>query len=250
MAEVAADEETIEEEEKEMIHSIFEFGDTVVREVMVPRPDMVMVEKRTPLREVIAEMLEHGFSRMPAYDKEPDKIVGLVYAKDVMRRLHNGRRQGTTLKDLLRPAMFVPESKKVAELLREMQTKRTHMAIVVDEYGDVAGLVTLEDLLEEIVGEIQDEYDREEPQVEPVDERTLRVNGRMPIDEVSELLDVQLPDTEWDTVGGLMAGLLGKVPKRGEEVVFNGLSFRAERIQGRRIAKVLITRLAKDDGGG
>jgi CBS domain containing-hemolysin-like protein len=141
--------------------------------------------------------------------------------------------------------MFVPESKKVAELLREMQTKRTHMAIVVDEYGDVAGLVTLEDLLEEIVGEIQDEYDREEPQVEPVDERTVRVNGRMPIDEVSELLDVPLPDTEWDTVGGLVFNLLGHVPEPGETVSFEGLQLKTERVQGRRIVSVLISRMRR-----
>jgi magnesium and cobalt exporter, CNNM family len=251
MAEVAAEEESIEEEEKEMIHSIFEFGDTVVREVMVPRPDMVGVDVNTPLSEVLDLMLEHGFSRIPVWrDNDPNKIVGLIYAKDVMRRLHgprggrNGKRDGKKkdLKDLLRRAMFVPESKKVSELLREMQAKKTHMAIVVDEYGDTDGLVTLEDLLEEIVGEIADEYDRDEPLVQPIDENTLLVNGRLQIDELSELLDVELPNTEWDTVGGLMAALLGQVPARGQEVTFQGLTFRAERVQGRRLAKVLITK--------
>ena len=247
MAEVAADEDAIEEEEKEMIHSIFEFGDTVVREVMVPRPDIVGVSIETPLDDVLELMLEKGFSRMPVLDDDDmNKILGLVYAKDVMRRLHkgrtarNGRRDSKKLKDLLRKAMFVPESKKVADLLREMQAKRTHMAIVVDEYGDTDGLVTLEDLLEEIVGEIEDEYDRDEPQVKPIDDNTLLVNGRLPIDELSELLNVELPDAEWDTVGGLMAGLLGQVPTRGQEVRFDGLTFRAERVQGRRIAQVWI----------
>jgi CBS domain containing-hemolysin-like protein len=184
---------------------------------------------------------------MPVWeDDNVNKIEGLVYAKDVMRRLHksrggrNGRREPKKLKDLLRKAMFVPESKKVSELLREMQAKKTHMAIVVDEYGDTDGLVTLEDLLEEIVGEIEDEYDRDEPQVKPIDDNTLLVNGRLPIDELSELLNVELPDAEWDTVGGLMAGLLGAVPQRGQEVTFEGLTFRAERVQGHRIAKVLI----------
>jgi CBS domain containing-hemolysin-like protein len=251
MAEVAAEEDSIEEEEKEMIHSIFEFGDTVVREVMVPRPDMVGVAIDEDLPDVLTLMLEHGFSRMPVWEEEnSSNVVGLVYAKDVMRRLH-GRKRGNgkkeparpaRLKDLLRKAAFVPESKKVAELLREMQADKTHMAIVVDEYGDIAGLVTMEDLLEEIVGEIADEYDREEPQVQPIDDQTLRVSGRLQIDELSELLDVELPDNEWDTVGGLMAGLLGKVPQQGDNVEFQGLQFRAERVHGRRIDKVLITR--------
>jgi len=258
MAEVAAEESVIEEEEKEMIHSIFEFGDTVVREVMVPRPDIVGVDVTTPLDDVLEMMLEKGFSRMPVWeDGDVNKIVGLVYAKDVMRVLHrsrsgrNGRRDAKKLKDILRKAMFVPESKKVSELLREMQAKKLHMAIVVDEYGDTDGLVTLEDLLEEIVGEIEDEYDRDEPQVKPIDANTFLVNGRLPIDELSELLDVELPDAEWDTVGGLMAGLLGQVPKRGQEVAFQGLTFRAERVQGRRIGQVLIRKsgnVASQDG--
>ena len=249
MAQVAADEASIEEDEKEMIHSIFEFGDTVVREVMIPRPDMVGIENVEELPDVLTMMLEHGFSRMPVFAKdEPDNIIGLVYAKDVMRRLHpgkkmNGKRETKVkLKDLVRKAMVVPDSKKVSELLREMQTSKTHMAIVADEYGDIAGLVTLEDLLEEIVGEIADEYDRDEPQVQRLDDHTLRVSGRLQVDELNELLDVELPNTEWDTVGGLMAGLLGKLPAKGEEVDFQGLRFRAERVQGRRIDKVLVTR--------
>jgi CBS domain containing-hemolysin-like protein len=216
--------------------------------VMIPRPDMVTVSITEDLGDVLEKMLEHGFSRMPVHaEDEPDNVLGLVYAKDVMRKLHGAaaKRNGKTkpkLKDLIRKAMFVPDSKKVAELLREMQAKKTHMAIVVDEYGDVDGLVTLEDLLEEIVGEIADEYDREEPAVQPVDENTLRVNARLQIDELNELLEVELPNTEWDTVGGLMAGLLGKVPAQGEEVVYEGLRFRAERVRGHRIDKVLITR--------
>ena len=252
MAEVAAGEATIEEEEKEMIHSIFEFGDTVVREVMVPRPDMAGLDITTELKDVLTTMLEKGFSRMPVWkgDNE-DEILGLVYARDVMRKLHgrkdpkNGKRG--KLKDVLRPAMFVPESKKVAELLREMQAKKTHMAIVVNEYGDTSGLVTMEDLLEEIVGEIADEYDREEPQVQPIGDDTLVVNGRLLIDDLSEMLDVELPDAEWDTVGGLMSGLLGRLPSQGDEVTYQGLAFRAERVQGRRIAKVRITKLAEPE---
>jgi CBS domain containing-hemolysin-like protein len=142
----------------------------------------------------------------------------------------------------MREPFFVPETKRVSELLRDMQRRRVHIAIVTDEYGSVAGLVTIEDLLEEIVGEIADEYDREEPQLEPVDETTYRVNGRLSIDDVNDLLDVNLPHDEWDTVAGLMYGLLGSVPTQGETVSFNDLTFTAEKVQGRRIAKVLITR--------
>ena len=251
MAQVGHEEGAIEEEEKEMIHSIFEFGDTVVREVMVPRPDITGVELTDSLDDVLTKMLEHGFSRMPVWaDADHQNVSGLVYAKDVFRALHKRGRNGKAkqrLKDVLRKAMFVPDSKKTAVLLREMQAKKTHMAIVVDEYGDVDGLVTMEDLLEEIVGEIADEYDREEPQVQPIDDSTLLVTGRFPIDELSELLDVELPDSEWDTVGGLMAGLLGQVPSRGAEVSFQGLTFRAERVKGHRIDKVLITKIS-DDG--
>jgi CBS domain containing-hemolysin-like protein len=142
----------------------------------------------------------------------------------------------------MREAFFVPETKKVSELLRDMQVRQIHIAIVLDEYGSTVGLVTIEDLLEELVGEIADEYDREEPQIEPLDDRTYRVNGRISIDEVNELLDAQLPHEEWDTVAGLMYGLLGAVPTQGERVSFDNLTFTAEKVQGRRIAKVLITR--------
>jgi len=247
MAEVAAEESSIAEEEKELIHSIFEFGDTLVREVMVPRPDMVAVESTMKLRDVLTTMLKNGFSRMPVYEDTIDNIAGLVYAKDVMRRLHEGKAT-TALRKILRPAVFVPESKRISELFREMQARKTHMAIVVDEFGDVAGLVTIEDLLEEIVGEIADEYDKEEPLVEPQGDGTIRVSGKLSIDELSELLDTELPDTEWDTVGGLMAGLLGRIPAPGDEVQFQGVTFKAEKVQGRRIAKVLVVAGPKDDG--
>ncbi|HEX9696670.1 MAG TPA: hemolysin family protein [Actinomycetota bacterium] len=239
MADVGHEEGAIEEGEKELIHSIFEFGDTVVREVMVPRPDMVTVEVTMTPRQALTLMLKHGFSRVPAHEGTDDNIVGLVYAKDIMRRL-SGRKKDVKLADILRPAIFVPDSKRISELLREMQKSKTHMAIVSDEYGDVAGLVTIEDLLEEIVGEIADEYDREEPSVQPVDESTIRVNGHLTIEDLNEVLDTELPNDEWDTVGGLMAGILGKIPQLGDEVTLAGITFRAERVQGRRIAKVLI----------
>jgi CBS domain containing-hemolysin-like protein len=244
MAEVGSQEGAIEEGEKEMIHSIFEFGDTVVREVMTPQPDIVAVDVTSSLDEVLDMVIRHGYSRIPVYSEDRDEIIGIVYAKDVLRELHSGQ-DGRSLRELARRAYFVPESKKVADLLREMQQEKVHVAIVVDEYGSIVGLVTLEDLLEEIVGEIADEYDREEPQVEPAGDGRFRVNARLPVDELNELLESELPDDEWDTVGGLIMGILGRLPTQGERVDFEGLRFTAERVQGRRISKVLIERLPK-----
>ncbi len=242
MAEVGSQEGAIEEEEKEMIHSIFEFGDTVVREVMTPQPDIVGVNAAGSLDEVLDMVIRHGYSRIPVYGEQRDEIIGVVYAKDVLREVHSGR-DGRSLRELARRAYFVPESKRVADLLREMQQEKVHVAMVVDEYGSVVGLVTLEDLLEEIVGEIADEYDREEPQVEPAGDGRFRVNARLPVDELNELLEAELPNEEWDTVGGLMMGILGRLPTQGETVDFEGLRFTAERVQGRRISKILIERL-------
>jgi CBS domain containing-hemolysin-like protein len=242
MAEAGHEEGAIEEEEKELIHSIFEFGDTVVREVMTPQPDIVAIDVSRSLEEVMDLVIRHGYSRIPVYRDTLNEIVGIVYAKDVLRESRSGR-DGRAVEDLARPAHFVPESKKVADLLKDMQREKFHVAVVVDEYGSVAGLVTLEDLLEEIVGEITDEYDREEPQVEPAGDGRYRVNARLPVDELNEILEVELPDEEWDTVGGLMMAVLGHLPHQGERVDFEGLRFTAERVQGRRIAKVLVERV-------
>lgn len=237
---VAEEEEVIETEEREMIHSIFEFGDTVVREVMVPRPDMILVDADTSLNDALEVMLRHGISRTPVIEEDADNVVGLIYLKDLIKRLHAGGRRSRKAGEIAREAVFVPESKKVVDLLTEMRRTKTHMMIVVDEYGGVSGLVTLEDLLEEIVGEISDEYDRDEPAVEKVDESTLRVDARLSIDELNELLDTELPHTEWDSVGGLVGGTLGRVASEGDEVNVDGVRFEVERTQGRRIAKVLV----------
>jgi CBS domain containing-hemolysin-like protein len=238
---VEDDEGEIEEEERELIHSVFEFGDTVVREVMVPRPDMVAIRSDATWNEALTLITEAGYSRIPIYEGDTDNIIGMLYAKDLLRRMHEAKRE-TVVSALGRAPLFVPEQKKVSELLREMQNQHVHMAIVVDEYGGTAGLVTIEDLIEEIVGEIVDEYDREEPLVEPVDDSTIRVDAKMPIDEVNELLNVELPHEEWDTVGGLVFGLTGRVPHPGEVVDYDSLSFRTERVSGRRIQKVVITK--------
>ena len=242
LVDVAEEEEEIEQEERELIHSIFEFGDTVVREVMVPRTDMVAMPAEATLDQALETIVKVGYSRIPIYEGDTDNIIGVLYAKDLLRRSAQERVE-ERVTSAARAPLFVPEQKKVAELLREMQHQRIHMAIVVDEYGGTAGLVTIEDLIEEIVGEIVDEYDQEEPLVEPIDENTMRVDAKMPIDEVNELFDVELPHDEWDTVGGLVFGLTGRVPSVGESVRHDSIEFRTERVTGRRIQKVLVTRV-------
>ena len=239
MADVAADEEAIERDERKLIHSIFEFGDMVVREAMTPRTDMVSISADATIEEGITAAIEGGYSRLPAYEESTDNIIGLVFLKDLVA-LARASKRNEPIRTALREAVFVPEQKRVAELLREMQTKQFHMAIVIDEYGGTSGLVTLEDLLEEIVGDIADEYDVEEPSVERLPDGGLRVPGGTSIDDVSDELGIELPDTEWDTVGGLVFNLLGHVPEEGECVRFQGLEFRTERVQGRRIVSVQI----------
>ena len=241
MAEVGSEEGSIDEGEKELIHSIFEFGDTIAREVMVPRPDIVAIEDTETLRDVQALVLTHGYSRIPVFHEDLDDVVGLVFAKDVLKALHQGK-VDMPLRDIVREAHFVPESRKIAQLLKDMQTQKFHIALVTDEHGSVTGLATLEDLLEELVGEITDEYDREEPQVAEVSEGVYRVSGKTSIDDVNELLEADLPDEEWDTVAGLVLDLFGKIPDTGEETSLRGLTFRVEDVQGRRVATVLITR--------
>lgn len=240
-------EEEIEGEERELIHSIFEFGETIVREVMVPRPDMVTIAADADLDAALAMVTQVGYSRIPIYEGDTDNIIGVLYAKDLLKRGSDIPRH-KPVRSFGRGPLFVPEQKKVAELLREMQQQRVHMAIVVDEYGGTAGLVTIEDVIEEIVGEIVDEYDQEEPLVEPIDENTLRVDAKMAIDEVNELLGANLPHEEWDTVGGLVFGLTGRVPLVGETVRYDSLEFRTERVSGRRIQKVVISRRSETAG--
>jgi putative hemolysin len=240
MADVAASEEVIEREEQALIHSIFEFGDTVVREVMQPSPDVVTVDCDDTIEAGIEAAIDRGYSRLPARDG--DDIEGLVYLKDLVRRARAGEGD-QPVRTAVRPASFVPEQKRVAELLREMQTEHFHMAVVVDEYGATSGIVTLEDLLEEIVGEIADEYDVERPGVERCADGSLRLPGRMPIDDASDELGVELPDAEWDTLGGLILNLLGHVPEDGEAVRFGDLELTAEDVQERRIGTVRIRKV-------
>jgi CBS domain containing-hemolysin-like protein len=243
LADVAEEEEVIERTERALIHSIIEFGDTVVREVMVPRPDMVTVEGRSSASDAMELIMSAGFSRIPVYEQGIDDIIGVLYAKDLMRALREGGGD-MPVRQLVRPASFVPETKRVAELMPEMQKEKAHMSIVVDEYGGTAGLVTLEDLIEELVGEIVDEYDAEEAPIEPLADGGVRVNARMPIDELNQLLAADFPEGDFDTVGGLMLNLLGHVPHEGESVEYDGHRLQAEKVQGRRIGRVKISKVA------
>lgn len=245
---MATEEEVIERDERELIHSILEFSDTVVREVMVPRPDMVTVESRARVADAFEVASASGYSRIPVYDQTVDDVCGIVYAKDLMRALRDDKGD-EPVRAFARPAHFVPETKRVAALMREMQAEKYHMAIVVDEYGGTAGLVTLEDLIEELVGEIVDEFDVEEPLVEALPGGEVRVDGRMLIDEVNELLHAELPDGDWDTIAGFVFNLLGHVPAEGETVEWDGHRFRAEKVQGRRIGRVRISPLTPPDPG-
>ena len=245
-AEVAMEEGEIESEERTLIRSIIDFGDTVAREVMVPRPDMVSAEATCTIDAAIELALEHGYSRIPVVGEGGvDDTLGVVYAKDLMRAARD-RRSVSCVADLMRPAFFVPETKKVAELMREMQAKKQHMAIVVDEYGGTAGLVTLEDLIEELVGEIVDEYDVEEPPIERLPNGEVRVTGRLSLDEANEELGLELPTGDWDTVAGLLFTHLGHVPEPGESIEVDGYVLRADRLDGRRIERVRITPRPRD----
>ena len=241
MADVARDESVIEPEEREFIHSVIEFGDTVVREVMVPRPDMVALETTASVSDALVEALEAGFSRLPVYLESIDDVTGIAYTKDLMRLEREGRGH-ESVAEHTRVATFVPETKQVSGLLRQMQDLKVHQVIVVDEYGGTAGLATLEDVIEELVGEIVDEFDTEEPPVSEISEGTWEVPGRMPIDELDELIDADLPKGSWDTVGGLLLDLIGGVPEVGESEEVDGVRLTAVSLDGLRIERVRVDR--------
>ncbi len=245
MVDLAEASSLIESGEREMIHSVFELGDTSVREVMVPRTDLVYIERGKTLRQAMSLFLRSGYSRVPVVDDGLDDIVGFAYLKDVAKRVFDRHAAETTERvgSVMRPVFHVPDSKPVDDLLREMQALRRHIAVVVDEYGGTAGIVTIEDILEEIVGEITDEFDPQEVPVETLDDGSTRVSARFPVDDLDELTGVEIEDDEVDSVGGLMAKYLGKVPIPGSRVEVAGLVFVAEEAKGRRnrIGTVLIS---------
>jgi magnesium and cobalt exporter, CNNM family len=241
LVEVSEEEGVLEEEEREMIDNVFELSDTAVREVMVPRVDMVTVEADTPTEEATRMVLQGGQSRVPVYDDTIDNIIGVLYAKDLLRVYASGQKPAT-VRHLVRPAYFVPESKRLDDLLRELQQQRVHMAIVVDEYGSVTGLVTIEDLVEEVVGDIKDEYDVEEQLYERVGENEFTIDAKIDLDEFNELMDRELPEDGYETVGGFVYSQLDKIPTVGDTVRFQDMEFTVLATKGRRVTKIKVVR--------
>ena len=245
LVDLAEQRGVVEHGERNMIHSVFELGDTIAREVMVPRTEVVWIERGKSVRQTLALALRSGFSRIPVIGGNVDDVVGVVYLKDLAARAQDQQARATKVEELMRPPTFVPESKPVDELLREMQARRTHMAVVIDEYGGTAGVLTIEDILEEIVGEIADEYDTERAPVEWVDDDTARLTARMAIEDLGDLFDTPVSDAgDVETVGGLLARELGRVPIPGSSVTVDGLTLTAETTGGRRnrIDTVLVRR--------
>ena len=250
LVEAGQEEGVLEQEEQKMIVSIFRLGDTLVREIMVPRIDVLALEVHTPLDEALDAIKQAGHSRVPVFKDSVDNILGLLYAKDLLGIWREGRHE-VSLRDYLRQAYFVPEAKKAAELLAELQAKRIHMAIVVDEYGGVAGLVTLEDIVEEIVGEILDEYDQaEELLYQAINEDEYLFQGRIDLDDFNDIMGTELPNSEADTLSGLIYSRIGRVPTAGDHVQVNDLQLTVEQVSGQRIRKVRAVRLVSSSDNG
>jgi CBS domain containing-hemolysin-like protein len=248
LVDLAEASEVIESGERQMIHSVFDLGDTIVREVMVPRTDMVFIEEYKTLRQAVSLALRSGFSRIPVVGQGGlDDVVGVLYLKDVIKRVYDSpdAERAERVSSMMRKPIFCPDSKPVDELLREMQLKRVHLVIVVDEFGGTAGMATIEDILEEIVGEITDEYDEETVDITPLGDGRFRVSSRLPVDELGELFGLKLDDEDVETVGGLMAKQLNKVPIAGSVVKYAGLELVAERSTGRRnrIGTVVVSKI-------
>jgi putative hemolysin len=241
----------LEAEEEQMIQAVIELGDQRIHEVMIPRIDMVSLAASASLDEVIDKVINEGHSRIPVYEETVDEIIGILYAKDLLPFLRPSNDGRPGLRSLLRTPVFVPESMSVDDLLHEFQRRKVHIAIVLDEYGGTAGLVTIEDLLEEIVGEIQDEYDEEEPLIVRLSDDEARIDGRADVDDLGELFDTDLgleDEDEYDTVGGLIYHRIGGVPKPGDQVQVDGLTLTVETTDGRRVGKVLAVRERDGDG--
>ncbi len=250
LVEAGQEEGVLEQEEQKMIVSIFRLGDTLVREIMVPRIDVLALEVNTPVDEALDSIKQAGHSRVPVFKDSVDNILGLLYAKDLLGIWREGRHE-VSLSDHMRQAYFVPEAKKVDELLAELQAKRIHMAIVVDEYGGVAGLVTLEDIVEEIVGEIRDEYDQaEELLYQAINEDEYLFQGRIDLDDFNDIMGTELPNSEADTLSGLIYSRIGRVPTAGDNVQVKDLKLTVEQVSGQRIRKVRAQRLTSSSDNG
>nr|WP_281496807.1 hemolysin family protein [Ornithinimicrobium sp. F0845] len=252
LLDLAGESAVIEAGEREMIHSIFELGDTVAREVMVPRPDMVSIRQDKVLRQAMSLFLRSGFSRVPVIGEGTDDVLGILYFKDVARAVNaNADNSQEPVTELMRAVQRVPESKSVDGLLRDMQRDRNHIAIVIDEYGGTAGLITIEDIVEEIVGEITDEYDRDVVEIETLEDGTVRVPATMPVDDLAEMFGTEIETEDVDSVGGLLAATIGMVPIVGSSTEVAGLRLTAERMAGRRrrVATVLVSEVEDEDAG-
>jgi CBS domain containing-hemolysin-like protein len=246
IVEAAAQDSVIEHEERELIESVIEFGDTIVREIMVPRPDVVFVDDDLTVTTALNKAVDEGFSRLPVFrkdDDEVDDVVGVVYVKDLVKAERNGRGSDPII-GLMHHMDVIPETKLVAEIMRNMQANKYHMAMVADEYGTIVGLVTLEDCLEELVGEIVDEHDEEHAVIQAVGNGEFLVAGSLPITKVNDELELALPEKEYDTLGGFIFGELGKVPSVGDFVEWNGWRFTVDTLDGRRIQRVRVTNVS------
>ena len=235
---------SLKEEERELLHKVFEFGDTLASESMRPRTEIVSVPSSVTLQEVLALVSEFGYSRYPVIEDTVDTVIGILYIKDILVAMASAEvKREDGIQRFVRPAYFIPENKRVSELLSEMQRDRFQIAIVIDEYGGTSGLVTLEDLIEEIVGSIHDELEAEEKDVQIVDEKNFVVSGQSALDEVNELLDTNLQSTDFNTVGGFVFGLFGRMPKVGEQLRYRSLKLEVLELEGRKISKVKVTKL-------
>ena len=243
MVEAGQQEGVLEQEEGQMIFSIFQFGDTLTREIMVPRIEMLALDIHTPLSEALDALLDSGYSRVPVFEGRVDNVIGILYAKDLLNVWRDGNGKGDDIRSLLREPYFVPEAKKADELLAEMQHRRVHMAIVVDEYGGVAGVVTLEDIIEEILGEIQDEYDVEDLPFQVLEDGSFLFRGRIDLDDFNRIMDCSLPPEEADTLSGFIYGRLGHVPVAGERVEVESLRLSVEQVSNRRIRTIRAQRI-------
>ncbi len=239
---------TLEDREREMIHAVFDFGDLRVREVMVPRTEMVAVPASATIDDLISIAIQHPYSKFPVYEGTPDQIIGIAHIKDLMRARH-GQGQAASVRGLMREALFVPESLRVQDLLARFRVRRQHLAIVLDEYGGTAGMVTLEDLLEEIVGEVSDAFDRTPPPVKRLPDGSALIDGLMMIEDVNQALGLQLADVHYDTIAGYVLGRLGRIARLGDELDVQGLRLRVEAMDGRRIARLSIHRAAPAQSG-
>lgn len=249
MVDAGEENGVLEESQKEMINNIFEFDDVCVSDVMTHRTDMEAVEITDSIEEAVKTAIDHGFSRIPVYEDELDNIVGILYIKDLLQYIGKAVPKGKKIEKLMREVNFVPESKKCGDLFEEMTEKHIHMAIVSDEYGGVAGLVTIEDLLESIVGNIQDEYDKEEEEAVKLNDNTFDIDGTADIEEVEETLDIKFPEGEYDTIGGFIMSELGYIPTENEhpQITYSGYKFTVEEIEERRIERILAEKLPKED---